>query len=325
MAGSFRMQPPLLKGTEVRVETIEPFLNKQRVSQLEYETGRLQISTDRSEILIDAESGDPDTLLVTYSIEDSSSITVEEPWSIWTDALAYMPPPLYNEKRNIATTTRNDVIRPDNYRALIGQLFDAMTGEKYGDEILKLPGYPLPDIPEYARVPYPVDGLGPAFTESCNNGGSAEFRHYRYGYRQTTSGFNMTFSDCTHDGVQYLGEFRTRNFGNFRYGSQDGLTVEGQGYLQHLSGSLNYKHTTNRDGSPSVNYSFNGSYEKISQTSDGGDFAVQDASLFTYQVPRLRYQMNGAFYLRDSATEGELLRVEFANPFVYNQIFFPLS
>lgn len=325
MSGSFHMQPPFLNGSEVFVETLEDFTNEVASTHLSYERGVMRISSSSGEVLLNADNGNKRTVSITVALEGATPVTKEEPWSVWMNALAFVPPGLSTTMPPDAAsvvTTRSDVIREDNYRAILSEVLNVNTGELFGADILALPGYPLPEYPSGLAQPGTPDGLGEQFTQSCANGGSVDLRTFKFGARQITLGWNADFNQCAQDDTAYDGSFRTRQFGNFNYWSDDGITIGSPDRQQQFVGGLSYKWTPNRDGGPGVFYYFSGDYESRTIDSDSGVQAVESehqilgASVWFSVVGPYQASMNGRYFLKTPVTENEMLQVAFLDPFV---------
>lgn len=315
MSGKFRMRPPFLNGAEVSVEVTEPFVNENTPTQLSYERGVMRISDEGGELVITAANGSVGTVSITSTFDGGIPVTREEPWSVWMAALAFEPSEYRATIPSNPTTSRDDVIRADNYTDILAEVFRVYNGEHFGADILKMPRYTFPDFENGYLLPNTLDGLSEPMTVSCANGGSVELRSYKWGARQITNGWNSQFDACDENGLRYEGNFYTRNFGNFRYGSSDGLSVTSDNSTQVLKGELDYKHTTNRDGSPTVWYALDGDYKV---TDDRGDYELQEASFFFGAIYTRTTLITGRFFLKSPISENEFLRVHSPDPIFYN-------
>lgn len=315
MSGDFRMRPPLLSGAEVSVEVTEPFVNENSSTQLSYERGVMRISDANSEIVITANNGNADTVSITITLDGGIPVTREEPWSVWVAALAFEAPDLRTTIPNNPATNRDDVIRADNYPDILAEVFRVYNGDLFGSDILALPRYTFPELDSALYNAATPDGLGEPMMVSCINGGSVELRTYKWGARQITSGWNAQFDACDENGLRYQGNFYTRDFGNFTYGSLDGLSVTSDNSTQEFKGYLDYKHTTNRDGAPTAWYSLGGDYN----VSDSrGDYELREASVFFGATFTRTTLVAGRFYLKSSITENEFLHVQSPDPIFYD-------
>ena len=314
MSGEFKMRPPVLNGAEVSVEVTEPFINQMSATQLSYESGVMRISDASTELIITANNGNADTISITATIDGGMPVTREEPWSVWMEALAFEAPDLRTTIPENPTSIRNDLIRADNYTDILAEVFRVYNGERFGADILALPRYSFPEFELGLLNPSTLDGLSEPMTVSCTNGGSVELRSYKWGARQITGGWNAGFAACDQDGLRYEGSFYTRNFGNFNYGSVDGLSVTSSNSTQVFKGALDYKHTTNRDGSPTMWYSLAGDY-KVSDSR--GDYELREASVFFGGVYARTQLAAGRFYLKSPVSENAFIQVQSPEPIVY--------
>ncbi len=323
LSGSFSMQPPLLNGTTVTVETSEPFINEITASGLRYETGVMVLSDGVSQIVVNADTGNINTVLVTVTINGESSITREEPWSVWRDALAYVPPNANASPKPNLTTQRGDVITAENAELLLRETFDVLTGDLFGSDILNLPEYTFPDFPAgYLQAGTP-DGAQEWGTQSCSNGGSVDLESFKFGARQITSGWNATFNDCDQNGLRYSGRFLTRHFGNFFYVG-DEFSITSQNRSVFFDGTLDYKHTSNRDGGPSRHYGLNGSVTRVIQ--NAADLSVVERKVLEAQtyfqaVLGFNISMVGDFYLQSPSSQSEALYVSILDPLLHRNQF----
>lgn len=315
MSGQFKMRPPFLNGAEVSVEVTEPFINESTPTQLSYERGVMRISDANSELVIIANNGNADTVSITSTLDDGVTETREESWLVWMAALAFEPSDYRTTVPDNPKTSRDDVIRADNYTDILAEVFRVFNGDLFGTDILQLPRYPFPEFEPGYIVPNTLDGLSEPMTVSCTNGGSVELRSYKFGARQITSGWNSQFDACDQNGLRYEGNFYTRNFGNFNHGSLDGLSVTSDNNTQVFKGALDYKHTTNRDGSPTVWYGLDGDY-RVSDSR--GDYELYEASIFLGGVYRRTTLITGRFFLKSATSENEFLRVESPDPLFYD-------
>ncbi len=314
MAGKFKMQPPVLNGAEVFVEVTEPFINQTSATQLSYESGVMRISNAGNELVVTANNGNADTVSITSTFDGGTPVTREEPWSVWMAALAFEAPDLRTTIPENPTTNRADLIRADNYTDILAEVFRVYNGERFGADILALPRYSFPEFEPGILNPNTLDGLGEPMTMSCTNGGNVELRTYKWGARQITGGWNARFDVCDQDGLRYEGSFYTRDFGNFNYGSVDGLSLTSDNSTQEFKGGLDYKHTTNRDGSPTVWYSLTGDY-KVGDSR--GDYELREASVFFGGVYSRTRLVTGRFYLKSPISENTFIQVQSADPIVY--------
>lgn len=311
MSGAFRMRPPFLNGAEVTVQVTEPFVNEYTSTQLSYERGIMRISDANNEIVLTANNANANTVSITRTIEGGIPETTEEPWSIWLPALAFEPPGLRTTMPSNPTTERDDVIRTDNYTDILAEVFRVYNGDLFGSDLLNLPRYVFPDFEPGFLNPSTPDGLTDTMTVSCANGGSVDLQAYKWGARQITDGWNSEFDSCEENGLVYEGNFYTRDFGNFWYGSLDGLSVSNNNSTQVFKGALDYKHTSNRDGSPSAGYSLKGNY-RVSDSR--GDYELQEASLYFGAVYVRTTLVTGRFFLKSPSTDNEFLNIEIAQP-----------
>jgi len=315
MSGSFSMRPPILGGTQVSVEVTDAFVNEQLATRLSYERGTMKISDGRNEIVVTADNGNASTVSITANIEGEAQSIKEQPWSVWVDALAFEPPAMATAIPLDRTTSRDNVIRSDNYQSILAEVLGVYTGQVAGPDALDLPGFAFPDSPVSPSPEFSSVGLGELTTVSCSNGGSADLRHYQWGERQITRGWNASFDSCADNGYTLDGTYHTRNFGNFSNGSKTGLTVTSQDRTETFKGTLDYKHRPNRDGGPPVHYYFSGDHTV--NNINGTSYEILQASTEFAAIYTRTGMMNGRFYIKSAATENEMLKVQTADPFIY--------
>lgn len=313
MEGSFNMTPPVLNGASVSVATTEAFVNEEKPSQLSYARGRLQIIASDSEIIVDALNGDADTVEVSLIGSDGSVSTRTVSWQRWHDALAFEPPGLaeHVERTLPQLGSEATLLTQNSYTTILRSAFNIYNGESIGPAILEMPGYPMPEFPPGIGTPGFPDGFAEPVSETCDNGGSAVLTPYKWGARQITTGWNSEFSNCERNGISYEGVFKTRDFGNFVYRSPEISIVDSSGTKQ-LNGNLDYKHTTNRDGSPTVNVIFNGSYTDNTQGADS--FEVKAANSQQSGLYQYLRSIHGKFHMKNAETGQNWVAVSTPDP-----------
>jgi len=313
MEGSFTMAPPALNGASVSVATTEAFENHEKSSQLSYARGRLQIIANDSEIIVDADNGDPNTVEVSLisSTGPVSTRTVE--WGSWHDALAFEPPGLtgYSEEALPQLGSDPALINQDSFTEILRSAFEIYNGESIGPSILQMTGYPQPASPSGIGTPSFPDGFAEPVLETCDNGGSAVLTPYKWGARQITTGWDSEFSNCERNGELYEGIFKTRNFGNFVYRSP-GISIGNASGSIQLNGSLDYKHTSNRDGGPSVHVGFSGSF--TDSTRGANSLEVTAASSRFSGFSQYTSLISGKFHMKNAATNQNWVAVSTPDP-----------
>jgi len=318
MTGSFTMFPPILDGRSVAVSIVENFSNSNdTLTQLAYERGQMEIVADDSTIVLDANTGDLQTVEVTVTQASGDSQTTTENWSRWYQALAYIPPELAEKERKPATTGTGSTINESNYRQILEEVLGVMTGDTFGAELLELPDYPFPDFPDDLYDPSYPDGLRDSFTLSCDNGGSVVLAPYKYGARQITTGWNADFSECNRAGQTTNGKYSTRYFGNYS-NSSSGIVIESESERTEFAGSFYYKLRANRDGSPQRQYSL--FVDVLDIQSAGVSESLRSANLLYSHALPYNSTMSGYFYLNSGQTNGATLHVSTADPLRFDQV-----
>jgi hypothetical protein len=313
MAGSFDMTPPVLDGAAVSVSVVTDFVNKSNVSQLAYERGQILILADDSQIFLDADNGNFQSAKVTVTSADGSAVDSTVNWSTWHDALAFEPPQLSEQMPFPQPDGDGTLINLENYRDVLKEAINVYTGVRFGHEILDMPNYPMPEFPEGFLGQSAPDGYGEPITQTCINDGSAVLTPYKFGYRQITSGWKSEFSNCLYNGRTFNGTFYTREFGNYYYFSP-GFTTESGNGVTVFAGALDYKHTSNRDGGPSVHYSL--SADIYASTVPTNPFELTNTHLLYDYTPVYRSMMNGNFTLSSSLTGNHRVLVSTPDPMV---------
>ena len=235
MTGTFSMLPPVLEGASVDVAVTSNFVNGSIVTQLAYEQGRMTITASDSAIALDADTDNLQTVSVSITTPQGRTMTSIENWSTWRAALSFQPAWLTETRPDIPAEGDGYTIGPENIKDVLIDVFSVYSGERFGRDILELPGYPVPEFPwQYFSENF-IDGLGEPVAQLCEGGGNAVLTPYKSGYRQVTSGWNFDFFECRQGGRRYNGAFETRDFGNFIYRST-GLTTESDNTTTSFSG-----------------------------------------------------------------------------------------
>ncbi len=313
MTGSFSMMSPVLAGGSIDVAVTRDFVNSSAISQLAYEQGRMTITAADSAIVLDANTEDLQTVSVSITTPTGHTETVIEKWSAWRAALSFQPPWLTEVEPDIPADGDGYTIGPENIKDVLMDVFSVYSGERFGREILALPGYPVPEFPWQYFAENPGDGLGDPIVQSCEGGGNAVLTPYKSGDRQVTSGWNFDFSNCRQGSSRYDGAFETREFGNFIYRST-GLTTESDTTTTEFSGEIDYKHTSNRDGGPTRYFRLSDVSFQMRQANS--DDVLTDATFsYDYVYPYLA-TLNGGFSLKSTATGNVLVNVNTADPLI---------
>lgn len=181
MSGSFSMMPTVLAGASVDVAVTENFVNKTTISQLAYEHGRMTITAANSTIVLDADTDDLKTVYVSITTPAGGTETSVEDWSTWRAALSFQPATLTETEPNVPADGDGYAIGPENYKAVLAEVFSVYSGERFGREILALPGYPVPVFPWDYFYDNSVEGLGEPIAQSCESGGNAVLTPYKWG------------------------------------------------------------------------------------------------------------------------------------------------
>jgi hypothetical protein len=309
MTGSFTMFPPVLDNAEVTVEISSDFTNYNRATQLSYDRGLMHIRTANSEITLDADTGDPQTVLI--ELRDSNDIVSSKTsdWSTWFDALAYSPPnPLVGSKPIPAASGDGNLLSEDSYDPILRTVFNIFTGERTGRSILNLPGYSFPEFP-LLLAPGTPDGFGEPILAQCDGNGEAYLLPYKFGARQITQGWDAQFSNCSQNNINFNGLFRTRNYGNYSYSATDFILSNAQETTE-FDGGIYYKNYPNRDGGPTRFYTFNGTF-KFQNGVD--DFEIQGRHYGMYVYEYLD-RLNANFSFRSNETSQQWIQVTIIDP-----------
>jgi len=311
MSGSFTMLPPILNNIAVEVSTPENFINTDNVSQLSYERGQLRIDATDSSILLNADTGDWQT--VNISITNPSGVVSNriENWSTWRDALSFVPASLGQLTAAPAPDGNGTLINENTYRSVLTEVFAVFNGNSFGSEVLELPKYPVPEFQDGFLSSNAQDGLGEPVFQTCTNGGNTVLTPFKFGARQITSGWNYEFTNCQLNDNVFDGSFITRDFGNVIFRSK-GLSINSSNAPLQFSGVLDYKFRANRDGGPSRMYGLDAA-NYISQT-DGSSMALYDASFIYVATSPFSAMMSGSFTFKNDATDGFNLQVTTADP-----------
>ncbi|NND73083.1 MAG: hypothetical protein HKN43_16030 [Rhodothermales bacterium] len=309
MTGSFTMITPVLNGSPVDVAVTENFTNLENRSQITYEWGRMTISADDSEITVDANTGDLQTVEISVTTPDGITTSRIEDWSSWYNALSFEPAWLAEQEPIPAPGGNGTIIYTNNYKEILAEVFGVYTGDHFAPEILDLPGYPLPDFPD-GFLDSNASGYGEMITQQCANGGSAVFTPYKIGYQIVSSGWQSVFTNCGYNGSLYNGSFETRQErGNSRNWSLDGLSIESEGADTRFSGSISYIPRpygfTQQYSLFDVNYSSNES---------GNPALLHGATLTFDHVRGIRAIISGGFTLKSKVTQNVNVNVTTADP-----------
>lgn len=311
MNGSFTMSPPALNGASVTVNVEEDFVNFANSTPLSYELGRMRITADDSEIVVDADNGSMKTVQVTINATGGDSNSTTQDWAKWTSALAYVPPALSQETVRIAPNGDGNTITPDSYRAVLKEVFDIFTGSRVGPDVMNMPVYPTPDFPEGFISQSTLDGWGEPVDQICENGGTAQLIPYKQGSRDIASGWDSYFNDCIYNGQTFNGVFKPRNASQIIYRSP-GISTTGTETKTSFSGLIDYKYQSDRSGSPFRNYTLEG--VNFTSAGNGADIELHNANLyFSYRHPYDTI-INGHFTFSSAATGNNTVSVVTADP-----------
>ncbi len=313
MSGSFSMSPGMLDGASVSVNVVSDFENTDHVSQLTYERGFMQIVAEDSQITVDANTGDRNTVTVSVTNSLGEVETSTGDWSSWHDALAYQTPTIQQQSPTLLPASDGRLIRGDSYKPLLKEVFDLLTGERVGPEILDMPDYPTPEFPNGFLSQNAPNGFGEPVFQDCSNGGSVVQTPYKRGIRQIISGWRSEFTDCQSSDKQYNGEFHTRNFGNFNY-TGSGFSVVSQDETAMFTGSLSYKHQVDIDGGPSVHVSLDADHYQSLKLDDS--IELFDATTNYTYIPPFSSNLHGNLTYRSQLTEDQLISVSIADPLI---------
>jgi len=323
MTGSFSMFPPVLDNAEVIVEISSDFTNYNRATQLSYDRGLMHIRTADSVITVDADTGDPQTVLI--ELRDSNDIVSSKTsdWSTWFDALAYSPPnPLVGSEPIPAASGDGTLLSQDSYDSILRTVFNIFTGERTGRNILNLPGYSFPEFP-LVLGPGTPDGFGEPILAQCDGNGETYLLPFKFGARQITEGWDARFNNCSQNNINYNGLFRTRFYGNYDY-SASNFILSGAQETTEFDGEMHYKNYPNRDGGPTRFYTFNGAF-KFQNGVD--DFEIQGRHYGMY-VYKYSDRLNANFSFRSNETSQQWVKVtvidpllSFNSPFPYDRGF----
>jgi len=314
IAGSFSMNPPVLNGALVQVQITEDFVNESVASQLAYERGQMQIISGDATILLNANTGDMQTVELTITRPTAEPVSRIENWSTWADALSYIPQAIQDQKPAQPVTGDGMLINPNSWQTILAEVFAVLTGNRFATDIASLPDYPMPEFPPLFLVQSAPDGFGETVTQQCTNGGSALLTPFKQGFRQITSGWNSEFSDCELDGEIFTGQFFTREFGNIFNGSR-GLNIESDSRSRAFSGTIDWKTRSNRDGSPDRHYAL--SAVNYASTDSADTINLSAANIYFQYVTPFSSRLNGHFSLSSNATSGETISVSIADQFSY--------
>lgn len=311
MTGSFTMTPPVLAGERVEVSVLEDFSTRTLAPPLQYETGRMQIVAADSQIIIDANTGDEQTLNLTLiDSNDNMSARVEQ-WSVWLDALAYSPPSPEKQQSIPAPLGNEIVIDVQNYRNVLTQALGVYTGETAGTEILAIPElYAVPDFPIGFLAESPPANIddGPV-VQSCDNQRFVTHTPHRQGSRQISSGWLTLFDDCDLGERNFEGWFRTSDRGNVIY-SAEGFDVASPGFQRMLTGVIDYKFTADRDGSPTRHYI--AAIDNYFSANNDSNMTISQATT-NYSTNQTSHTLSGQYVIQSNETRNQPVAVKFVD------------
>lgn len=321
MSGSFSMSPPVLQNQSVFVSIDQPFENDDNLSNLRYTRGSMRIAADDSEIVVNADNGDAETVMVTVTAA-GESITSIEPWSNWFHALSFIAPTLGQDLIVTAADGDGTELNQNTYRGVISEVFKVATGERFGATILGLPGFPFPRYP--SELFNGNTGFAAEQIQVCDNGGNASLRPFGWGTRQGTTGWRSVFTDCIRENRTYNGNISTRDFGNHTHFSS-GLTVSDDSGSKTFEGTVHYKHREDfGDGlRPFFDYVLDNVY--LDSTANNDLFVLSDANLLysarnQFPVTHSNTTLAGRFSLSSNATNHSTINVLIAEEFSFDHI-----
>lgn len=319
--GSFQMSPPVIGNQPLSVDITQKFENsEERLSNLSYARGVMRIQADDSEIILNADNQNPDTVTVTINAR-GETITRTEPWSNWFDALSYVPTKLGQDTFTLSPNGDGSLINEASYASILTEVFNVLTGDRMGSALVELPDYPFPNYP--SQEMQNLYGFGAEIIDTCNNGETAAHRPFRWGSSQITTGWRSEFNNCQQDGRTFNGGFSSRSYGNIDYFSP-GLTVSNNTHSSTFKGYLHYKSTANRSDGIFPPYRYQLDHTYFESTALDDQFVISDAD-FLYiaqgrwpeneNATEASYsEMTGTFALSSAATNQSTIKVLIPDP-----------
>ncbi len=204
-------------------------------------------------------------------------------------------------------------ITMDNHIELLRYLFDILTGEVYGADLLVLPGYPDPAYDDFAAT-----SNSETETTTCINGGAATFTpvYNADSHGQVAAGWKFEFDNCQFDVNMFGGMVDRYNIDNGRYIDliSTGLTISSQSGRTNFSGHMQYNPVPTRGGS-TYNYDVDNVYYSVINTVE--PFELMDAT-FGMTVTPNGIGVRGKFSVSSMATKGQRLEVQLLEKLSFN-------
>ena len=329
MGGSFSMDPPAASGHTFVVSTNREFSFDSGANlsaeELEYnrghwlfQSGELEmLADDGSSVIVNADTGDEQTLSMTVSNADGKFSTTEN-WNEFDEALRWSP------GAQLGSFTR------DNSVDILDEVFAYYSGQGYVATLHSLPDYSDDTYvrgPDLTPTQYGGYDFGVPINVDCSGGGTAAFTPFREDlYSFIGYGWSYDFNGCVDGGNTLQGALSINAAElHFTYDS-DGLSKESLDGNISFSGKVEY----NPEGSSACNNCTFWMSENLQLTNNDPAGPLQIANgntQFGYRGPgyEIRSNLSGSVSINTPATNSEWVHASVLENIAFTYIFDPVS
>ncbi len=329
MGGSFSMDPPAASGHVFAVSTSREFSfdsgGNLSAEELEYnrghwlfQSGELQIlADDGSSVVVNADTGDDQTLSIALSNADGQFSTTEN-WNEFDEALRWSP------GAQLGSFTL------DNSVDILDEVFAYYSGQGYVATLHKLPDYSDDTYvrgPDLTPTQYGGYDFGVPVDVDCSGGGTAAFTPFREDlYSFIGYGWSYDFNGCVDAGNTLQGALSINAAElHFTYDSS-GLSKETAARSISFSGKVEY----NPEGSNACNNCTFWMSDNLQLTDSNPSTPLQIANgntQFGYRGPgfEIRSNLSGSLSIKTPATDSEWVHASVLEDIAITYIFDPTS